>query len=74
MYAEHNDSEDPNRDWEFSVEFYPEEQTEYNFYVSTSEGEVEVCAEVQQQIAKTSGRKARAGKRIHKRVLLRTCY
>lgn len=45
MYAEFNDSEDPNRDWEFSVEFEATEQAEYEFYV-TAQGEIEVRQQV----------------------------
>jgi hypothetical protein len=72
MYVEHNDSEDPNRDWELSVEFYSDEQAEYTFFVS--QGEVEVRAEVPQQAQQARGRKTRPGKQLHKRMLQRTCY
>jgi hypothetical protein len=58
MYAEYNDSADPKRDWEFSVEFQPEEREEYAFYISVSEGQEQIRQEVTQQAKQTRGRKA----------------
>ena len=51
MYVEFNESENPERDWELSVEFYPEEQAEYEFYVA-AQREVEVCQESAQNSRK----------------------
>jgi|HubBroStandDraft_1064217.scaffolds.fasta_scaffold20558_2 hypothetical protein len=75
MYAEYNDSADPKRDWEFSVEFQPEEREEYAFYISVSEGQEQVCQEVPQQVKKARGRKAhRPGKKVHISLSQRSCY
>ncbi len=75
MYVEHNDSESPNRDWELSVEFYPEEREEYKFYIAASKGQVEVRSEVpRKRKQKARRRKAtRPRQHVHKRVLRRTC-
>ena len=70
MYAEHNDSEDPSRDWEFSVEFYSDEKAEYNFYITTSEGKEQVRTKGSRKGKQTQGhRKARSSKFIPKRML-----
>lgn len=75
MYAEFNDSINPNKDWEFSVEFREDEQAEYGFYIA-SQRPLEVRQEGAQQFQKSPGsRKAKgAGKHVHQRVLRRTCY
>jgi hypothetical protein len=74
MYVEFNDSEDPNRDWELSVEFYSNEQAEYTFYIAASEGQEQVCQEVPQQVKKARGRKARRpGKKVHISLSQRSC-
>ena len=77
MYAEHNESEDPNRDWEFSVEFHPEERSEYAFYIAVFAAQREVplrTEEPQQEERKARGKAARPRKHVHKRVLQRACY
>jgi hypothetical protein len=75
MYAEHNDSADPSKDWEFSVEFYPDEQAEYNFYIASSEGQEQVRPQSPRKRQQAQGRrKARAGQKLHKRMPRRTCY
>jgi N-methylhydantoinase A/oxoprolinase/acetone carboxylase beta subunit len=58
VYAEYNDSQYPNRDWEFSVEFYPEEQAEYAFYIAASQGQVEVRTEIPRKQKQTRRREA----------------
>ena len=69
MYAEFNESENAARDWELSVEFYPEEQAEYEFYVA-AQRQKPVCAEVPQQTDyEASLEAAWPRKRVHKRVL-----
>jgi hypothetical protein len=74
VYAEHNESEDPNKDWEFSVEFYSNEQAEYNFYIA-AQRKVQVRPKGARKVQGSRGRKAaRSRKHVHKRVLLRTCY
>lgn len=68
MYAEYNDSEDPTKDWEFSVEFRPEEWKEYQFYI-TVEREVPLRPEIPREPQEARSRQARSRQRIHKRVL-----
>ena len=46
MYVEFNESEDASRDWELSVEFYPEELSEYEFFLYAAQGKVKVRSEV----------------------------
>ena len=68
MYAEYNDFEDATKDWEFSVEFRPEEWKEYQFYIAV-EREVPLRPEVPREIQGTRGRKARSRASVHQRVL-----
>ena len=68
MYAEYNDSEDPTKDWEFSVEFQPEEWKEYQFYIAV-ERKVPLRPEVPREIQGTRSRKARSRASVHQRVL-----
>ena len=64
MYAEYNDSEDPTKDWEFSVEFRPEEWKEYQFYIAV-ERDKQVRPEVPRKIQGSRGRKARSRASVH---------
>ena len=69
MYAEHNDSIDPNRDWELSVEFEPTEQAEYEFYVSPQR-EIEIRAEVpREEVRETSSEAKGSREYLHVRML-----
>jgi hypothetical protein len=69
VYAEFNESENAARDWELSVEFYPEEQAEYEFYV-TAQGQEQVRSEVpQQEVRKARVQTKRASVFVHKRML-----
>ena len=68
MYAEYNDFEDPTKDWEFSVEFYPEEREEYKFYIAVQRQEP-LRSEVPGEPQEARGRKARTSQRISKRML-----
>lgn len=70
MYAEYNDFEDATKDWEFSVEFQPEEWKEYQFYIAV-EREEPVCTEsARKKVRKARGRKAeRTREKLHQRVL-----
>ena len=68
MYAEYNDSENPTKDWEFSVEFRPEEWKEYQFYIAVERQE-QVRPEVPREIQGTRSRKARSRASVHQRVL-----
>jgi hypothetical protein len=73
MYAEHNDSCDPERDWELSVEFHADEQAEYAFYVS--QGSFQVCSKsALKRKEKASSKIKRPRVFVHKHVLQRTCY
>jgi hypothetical protein len=36
VYVEFNEAEIPERDWELSVEFYPEEREELRLYIAAS--------------------------------------
>ncbi len=68
MYVEFNDSENPERDWEISIEFYANEKEEYGFYI-TGQWEEQVRPEVP-QAQTTRGRKAQRPRvLVHKRVL-----
>lgn len=70
MYVEFNESEDPNRDWEISVEFYPEEKPEYAFYIAATR-EVQVREEGTRQ-RKQKGLSCKASRsrvHIHQHVL-----
>lgn len=70
MYVEFNESENPERDWEISAEFYPEERKELDFYI-TATREKQVCPEVprQEKPRETRSRQARSCQRIHQRML-----
>ena len=68
MYAEYNDSENPTKDWEFSVEFRPEEWKEYQFYIAVERQE-QVRPEVPRKIQGTRKRQARSRASVHQRVL-----
>ena len=68
MYAEYNDFEDPTKDWEFSVEFSPEEREEYRFYI-TVEGQEPLRSEVPREPQEARGRKARSRQRVRKQML-----
>ena len=68
MYAEFNESEDATRDWEISVEFYPEEREELEFYIAASR-EKQVRPEVPGESQGTRSRKARSRASVHQRVL-----
>lgn len=61
MYAEFNDSEDATRDWEFSVEFDPEEREEYEFYIAVQRQEP-LRSEVPGEPQEARSRKARSRK------------
>jgi hypothetical protein len=70
MYAEFNESEDPQRDWELSVEFHPEEREEYDFYIEAAR-QKPVCTEVPQQEEPRKGRRkaARSRQKLHLNLL-----
>ena len=59
MYVEFNESENPERDWEISAEFYPEERKELDFYI-TATREKQVRPEVPRKVQGSRGRKARS--------------
>ena len=64
MYVEFNESENPERDWEISAEFYPEERKELDFYI-TATREKQVRPEVPRESQGTRGRKARSRASVH---------
>ena len=68
MYAEYNDFEDATKDWEFSVEFQPEDWKEYQFYIAV-ERKVPLRPEVPRESQGTRSRKARSRASVHQRVL-----
>ena len=68
MYAEFNDSIDPSREWEFSVEFHPEEQAEYTFYVSQGSFQVRSKSALKRK-EKASSKIKRPRVFVHKRML-----
>jgi len=71
MYAEFNESEDPQRDWELSVEFHPEEREEYDFYIEAAR-QKPVCTEVpQQEATETRSLKTRSRQQLHVGMLQR---
>ena len=72
MYAEFNDSIDPNREWEFSVEFSPEELSEYEFYLYAEQGKIPLCSKVPRKIQGTRSKAQGSRKHVHKRVLQST--
>lgn len=70
MYVEFNDSEQVGRDWEISIEFYPAEKAEYEFYITTSSGEESLRPEgAVEEVQKARGKAKRTRKHVHKRVL-----
>lgn len=75
MYAEFNDSVNPNKDWELSVEFYSNEQAEYEFYIA-SQGPLQVRQEGPQQLQESPSRRKAKGtsKHVYQRVLRSSCY
>ena len=73
MYAEYNDFEDATKDWEFSVEFQPEEWKEYQFYIAV-ERKVPLRPEVPREIQGTRSREARPRVSVRKCVLLHASH
>lgn len=73
MYAEYNDFEDATKDWEFSVEFQPEEWKEYQFYIAV-ERKVPLRSEVPREPQEARSREARPRKFLRKCVLLHASH
>ena len=68
MYVEFNESENPERDWEISAEFYPEERKELDYYISATR-EVPVRTEVPRESQGSRGRKERSRQHVHQCML-----
>ena len=67
MYAEYDETTF-NSDWEFSVSFKPEEQSEYEAYLKFTRQE-QVCTEIPGQKEQVCVQTSRPGESVHKRVL-----